>query len=111
MKVKLSHWTDITERRKDYVANQRLLVEVIYDPQEQSIVVENVWIIEQNCIKIEVSKLLDKAEGCPLATILDAIDWQDLYHDYREEQQQTFDKLPLNESLFQRIANAVNPHK
>lgn len=94
--MKLTHYTDISEKRDGgrTIVNQRLLIEVSYDPKENSFVVDHVWIIEQNCIKIEVSKLLHKAEGNPLNTILESIDWQSLYADYKEEQDKTFDKLP-----------------
>ncbi len=104
--AKLSYWHEITEKRNfgKTIVNQRMEIEVDYDHEENDFNVENVYIYEAGT-KIEVSKLLDKAEGSPLAAMLDAIEWKELYYDQKEEQRQTFNRLPNINPLFQNIIN------
>jgi hypothetical protein len=88
--TKLSFTHDITERRDfgQTVINQRMEVVVDYDPKERSIDDTAVY-VSQGDIKIEISKLLNKAEGNPLVTIIEAIDWEELYADQQYEKEQS----------------------
>lgn len=75
----LTHWHEITERRHPDVINQRMEVIVDYDPINDDIEVIKCDIYQDNYLVAEISSLLDKAEGEPLNTILNAIDWRELY--------------------------------
>ena len=78
--MKLEHSHEITERRKNGVVSQTMTVRVDYDRKEDSISDIEVFITQGN-VTLEISKLLDKAEGDPLYQIIEAIDWQQLAAD------------------------------
>lgn len=78
--MKLTFTHTITEKR-DFgktVVTQHMDVTVEYDTSDDSISDPIVVITEGGC-SMEVSKLLDKAEGNPLNTILEAINWREVY--------------------------------
>jgi len=85
--MKLEHTHEITERRKNGVVNQRMTIRVDYDHKEDSISDIEVFIF-QDGVKLEISKLLDKAEGDPLCVMIEAIDWQQLAAEYLIEMQE-----------------------
>ena len=86
--MKLEYTHEVTERRKIYgTINQYMTIRVDYDPKEDSISDIEVFVI-QDGIRIEISKLLDKAEGDPLCQMIEAIDWRQLAAEYKIEMQE-----------------------
>ena len=75
--MKLEYVHGITERRKNDLVSQTMIIRVDYDRKEDSISDPEVFII-QDGVKLEISKLLDKADGDPLCVMIEAIDWQQL---------------------------------
>lgn len=105
MDIKLRQTTQITEKR-DFgktIVNQSLTIEVIYDTQEDSFEVENVYLI-QGDIKLEISKLLHKAEGNPLNTILENINWHEIY----EGSKPSFDLGTYANEFFANLSRKVS---
>lgn len=84
-KLRFTH--DITERRNfgKKVVNQQMEVVVDYDPSTHGIDIDSVNIYQDREMVIEISKLLDKAEGNPLTTIIEAIDWNQVYAEHRND--------------------------
>lgn len=79
--AKLTHSHNITEKR-DFgktVVNQSMEIKVDYNPQDESIEVLNVNISQNGVFICEISKLLHKAEGFPLQSMIDTIDWPMIY--------------------------------
>ena len=86
--MKLEYTHEITERRKIYgTINQYMTIRVDYDPKEDSISDVQVF-VTQGEVTLEISKLLDKAEGDPLCQMIEAIDWQQLASEYKLEMQE-----------------------
>jgi hypothetical protein len=75
----------ISERRNfgKTVVNQEMVIAVDYDPEEDSIDLVKVDVYQEGIHIAEISKLLDKAEGNPLTTMIEAINWQELYADQK----------------------------
>lgn len=65
-------------RKKDGT-NQTMVVTVDYDPVHDGIEDIEVDLYEGCVFKCEISDLLDKAEGNPLTTIIEAINWQEIH--------------------------------
>lgn len=107
--AKLKHSTEITEKRSfgKMTIDQSLDIEVDYNEQEHTFNVENVRLYENGKFVAEISKLLYKAPGNPLNTILDSIDWKEIYLDYKEEQEERFSKLPDIAPVFQDSLNFI----
>lgn len=82
-KLKFSH--EIVERRLfgKVTVKQEMIIQVDYDGET----IDNVEVLiyENGKYMGEISKLLDKAEGQPLAEMLEAIDWRQLYHEHKME--------------------------
>lgn len=84
--MKLMHQHFINEKR-DFgrtVVNQIMYVIVEYNKahhEVEDVIGVEVW---ENGKCMEISKLLDKAEGNPLSEIIDAIDWEDYAEQYEE---------------------------
>lgn len=78
--AKLTFTHEITERRNfgKTIVNQTMEIVADYDLSERSLDIEAVNIYQDGVFVAEVSKLLDKAEGNPLTTIIEAIDWDEL---------------------------------
>lgn len=86
--MKLEYTHEITERRKIYgTINQYMTIRVDYDPKEDSISDVQVF-VTQGEVTLEISKLLDKAEGDPLCQMIEAIDWRQLASEYKLEMQE-----------------------
>lgn len=85
--MKLEYVHGITERRKNDLVSQTMIIRVDYDCKEDSISDPEVFII-QDGVKLEISKLLDKAEGDPLCQMIEAIDWRQLAAEYKLEMQE-----------------------
>ena len=86
--MKLEYTHEITERRKIYgTINQYMTIRVDYDPKEDSISDVQVF-VTQGEVTLEISKLLDKAEGDPLCQMIEAIDWRQLAAEYKLEMQE-----------------------
>lgn len=86
--MKLEYTHEITERRKIYgTINQYMTIRVDYDPKEDSISDVQVF-VTQGEVTLEISKLLDKAEGDPLCVMIEAIDWRQLASEYKLEMQE-----------------------
>ena len=86
--MKLEYTHEVTERRKIYgTINQYMTIRVDYDPKEDSISDIEVF-ITQDGVTMEISKLLDKAEGDPLCQMIEAIDWRQLAAEYKLEMQE-----------------------
>lgn len=83
MKLTFSH--QIIERRRFATVTQELFISVDYDPEEDSIGDIEVSIFQDRKFMVEVSKLLDKAEGNPLLAIVEAIDWRQLWAETKAE--------------------------
>lgn len=71
----------ITETRKGGTVNQTMIVQVDYYPEEDTFNVLSVNIYENGRFLADISKLLHKAEGNPLNTIVESINWGELYAD------------------------------
>ena len=85
--MKLEYVHGITERRKHVLVSQTMIIRVDYDSKEDSISDIEVFVI-QDGIRMEISKLLDKAEGDPLCQMIEAIDWRQLAAEYKLEMQE-----------------------
>ena len=86
--MKLEYTHEVTERRKIYgTINQYMTIRVDYDPKEDSISDVQVF-VTQGEVTLEISKLLDKAEGDPLCQMIEAIDWRQLAAEYKIEMQE-----------------------
>ena len=86
--MKLEYTHEVTERRKIYgTINQYMTIRVDYDPKEDSISDVQVF-VTQGEVTLEISKLLDKAEGDPLCQMIEAIDWRQLACEYKLEMQE-----------------------
>ena len=86
--MKLEYTHEITERRKIYgTINQYMTIRVDYDPKEDSISDVQVF-VTQGEVTLEISKLLDKAEGDPLCQMIEAIDWRQLAAERKIEMQE-----------------------
>lgn len=86
--MKLEYTHEVTERRKIYgTINQYMTIRVDYDPKEDSISDVQVF-VTQGEVTLEISKLLDKAEGDPLCQMIEAIDWRQLAAKYKIEMQE-----------------------
>lgn len=86
--MKLEYTHEITERRKIYgTINQYMTIRVDYDPKEDSISDVQVF-VTQGEVTLEISKLLDKAEGDPLCVMIEAIDWRQLAAERKIEMQE-----------------------
>ena len=86
--MKLEYTHEITERRKIYgTINQYMTIRVDYDTKEDSISDVQVF-VTQGEVTLEISKLLDKAEGDPLCQMIEAIDWRQLAAEYKLEMQE-----------------------
>jgi hypothetical protein len=83
-KINFSH--EITERRDHgrVVVNQEMVITVDFEPSNDSFEVEEVNLFQDGKHIAEISKLLDKAEGNPLQSILEAIDWAQVYAESME---------------------------
>ena len=81
-KLRFTH--DITERRNfgKTVVNQQMEVVADYNPRNDRLDIDAVNIYQDGELVCEISKLLDKAEGNPLTTIIEAIDWMQLYAEH-----------------------------
>lgn len=76
--MKLEHTHEVTERRKNGLTiDSKMTIRVDYDHKEDSISDVEVFITQYG-VTMEISKLLDKAEGDPLCVMIEAIDWQQL---------------------------------
>ncbi|MCC6448749.1 MAG: hypothetical protein IT215_08715 [Chitinophagaceae bacterium] len=86
--AKLTFSHEISEKRKfgQLVVNQTMVVSADYDPEDGGIDNIEVDIYQDGKHLAEISKLLDKAEGNPLITIIEAINWDELYAASKEEQ-------------------------
>ena len=86
--MKLEYTHEITERRKIYgTINQYMTIRVDYDTKEDSISDVQVF-VTQGEVTLEISKLLDKAEGDPLCQMIEAIDWRQLAAERKIEMQE-----------------------
>ena len=85
--MKLEYTHEITERRKKGVVNQTMIIRVDYDSKEDSISDIEVFVTQAG-VTLEISKLLDKAEGDPLCQMIEAIDWRQLAAEYKLEMQE-----------------------
>jgi hypothetical protein len=88
-KLEFSHETIV--KTKSGNIRQEMVVSCDYDRESGPDDVE-VKIYQNGKFLAEISKLLDDAEGNPLTTIIEAIDWDELYvdkmadlHDRRQE--------------------------
>lgn len=83
MTTKLKHTYYITEKRLfgKVTVNQEMVIQVDYDGET----IDNVEVLlfENGKYKCEISKLLDEAKV--LDVILEAIDWNQLYHEHKME--------------------------
>lgn len=79
--AKLTFSHQISEKRKfgQLVVNQTMVVSADYNPEDGGIDNIEVDIYQDGKHVSEISKLLDKAEGNPLITIIEAINWDELY--------------------------------
>ena len=70
----------ITEKRNfgKEVVTQIMDVRVTYNPEDDTIDSPEVFIYQEGKV-LEVSTLLHKAEGNPLATMLEEINWREMY--------------------------------
>lgn len=80
--VKLSFQHSIAGKK---TTNQTMVVSVEYDEVHDSIEDIEVDIYEGGVYKCEISDLLNKAEGNPLISIIEAINWQEIYADTKAE--------------------------
>ena len=81
--MRLSYTHEIIEKRKGVNVRQEMEIVVNYEPDDIEVVEVNIY---QDGRKIgEISELLDKAEGDPLCTMLDAIDWDQLYYEKKND--------------------------
>ena len=81
--MRLSYTHEIIEKRKGVNVRQEMEIVVNYEPDDIEVVEVNIY---QDGRKIgEISELLDKAEGDPLCTMLDAIDWYRLYYEKKND--------------------------
>lgn len=80
MRLQFSH--QVTEKRifGKVTVKQEMVVSADYDRSDDSIDNVEVHLYENGSFVAEISKLLDKAEGNPLATMIEAINWNELYH-------------------------------
>ena len=86
--MKLEYTHEITERRKNGLAvDSKMTIRVDYDSKEDSIDDVEVFITQYG-VTMEISKLLDKAEGDPLCQMIEAIDWRQLAAEYKIEMQE-----------------------
>ena len=85
MSTKLSFSHQISERRLfgKVLVHQEMIVEVDYDHSDSSVDNIQVSLFENGKFVAEISKLLDKAEGSPLAAMIEAIDWPALYGEHK----------------------------
>ena len=86
--MKLEYTHEVTERRKNGIAvDSKMTIRVDYDSKEDSISDIEVF-VTQGEVTLEISKLLDKAEGDPLCQMIEAIDWRQLAAEYKIEMQE-----------------------
>lgn len=87
MTVKLKYSHQITEKRlfNKVVVNQEMIICVDYDGESYDNV--EVLVYENGKYMGEISKLLDDAEGQPLVTMLEAINWDEMYSDYMTKEE------------------------
>ncbi len=79
MTEKLSFTHGITERRLNgKLINQEMIVKCLYDYEEDSTDDIEVHIYQDGKHVAEISKLLGKAEGDPLSVMIEAINWQEV---------------------------------
>jgi len=85
--AKLTFSHQISEKRNfgKITVNQTMDVCADYNPEDGSIDNIEVHIYQEGKHIAEISKLLDKAEGNPLITIIEAINWDELYAASKEE--------------------------
>lgn len=81
----LTYYHQISERREGSTINQQMDITVDYSPQDESIKVRSVDVIQDGVKVCEISKLLDKAEGEPLHRMIESIDWLQIYLETRDE--------------------------
>lgn len=79
-KLQFSHQT-VRKSPANHRQVQELLIEVDYDPQEGGIYTYEVWLMQDGKYIAEISKLLDQAEGDPMTTMIEAINWDEMYRD------------------------------
>lgn len=77
--MKLTHTHTTKEARKHGMVTQAMEVAVDYDPADNSIENIEVSVYQNGLFVAEISKLLDECEGSPLSTIVEAIDWREVY--------------------------------
>ena len=84
--MRLSHSHEIIEKRKGVNIRQEMEIVVNYEPDDIEIVEVNIY---QDGRKLgEISELLDKAEGDPLCTMLDAIEWDLMYYEKKTSREE-----------------------
>lgn len=83
--AKLSFSHEIIESRKNGRVQQEMIVTVDYDPSEDTVDEIEVHIYQGGKHLAEISKLLDKAEGSPLYTIIESINWRSIYADQKAD--------------------------
>ncbi len=103
--AKLTFSHQITEKRKfgQLVVNQTMVVSADYDPEDGGIDNIEVDIYQEGKHVAEISKLLDKAEGNPLITIIEAINWGELYADSKAEPPEEENSCYLNKQAILNI--------
>lgn len=77
--TKLTFTHEITEKRIIGKVCQVMNISCDYEPTEGAISNVSVCIYQEGKFVGEVSKLLEKAEGNPLLTMIEAIDWSELH--------------------------------
>ena len=84
--MKVSYQTNISEKRNSgsVIVQQTMEIEVDYNDEDNTFAVEAVKLYQNGCYIAEISKLLDKCEGSPLASILESIDWGEVFYKQKE---------------------------
>lgn len=93
------------------VKNQTMLVTVDYDNEQDTFTVKAVNIYQNGKFVVEISKLL---EGDPLGTLVNSINWLQVYHDLKDTQERVFGKMPnlnpASDNLFEAILWYQQPY-
>lgn len=102
MKLQFTH--TVSQKRLPENVNQKMVIEVEYDHEQDSFDVLNVDVYEDGKFKCEISKLLHKAEGNPLKYMAEEIPWADIYREMHEEKVLEEDFDIVQPTLFDQVA-------
>lgn len=84
--MKLTSTHEIIEKRKVGTIHQQMDIVVEYNPEEDDFEVLEVWVSQDGKGRMEISELLDNAEGNPLNHMVTEINWREIYRNQLNEE-------------------------